>query len=170
MLAGGRGAHRRGAFLQPGLPARYTKPVCRLLPRRAAPAFDRLMLELDEPAMKSLLVELDESEQAKAAALGDPPALLEELINKPLSKGGGKAASRPNSGAARRTAGPQPRKSPAASDMSARNEAGRVFPSPRTGKDAKDRAIHRATPRIASRMTDRTVKDTQCAAARRKKE
>ena len=39
------------------------------------------MLEFDDPAIKNLLVELDESEQSKGSRLGDPPALLEELID-----------------------------------------------------------------------------------------
>ncbi len=44
------------------------------------------MLEFDEPALKNLLVELDESEQSKGRRLGDPPALLEELIHNLLQE------------------------------------------------------------------------------------
>ena len=44
------------------------------------PDFDRLMLEFDDPVIKNLLVELDEQEQAKGSRLGEPPALLDELI------------------------------------------------------------------------------------------
>ncbi len=54
----------------------------RLLAEGVAPEFDRLMLEFDDPAIKNLLVELDENEQSKGSRLGDPPALLEELIDK----------------------------------------------------------------------------------------
>ena len=57
------------------------------------------MLEFDEPALKSLLVELDESEQSKGRRLGDPPALLEELIHN-LLRGDAKAASRTDRGVA----------------------------------------------------------------------
>ncbi len=72
----------------------FLSPACRriyetclqLLQAGVQPEFDRLMLELDEPALKNLLIELDQSEQAKHRRLGDPPALLEELINKLFEK------------------------------------------------------------------------------------
>jgi hypothetical protein len=47
---------------------------------QSGPSFDRLMLEFDNPAIKSLLVELVESERTKGSRQGDPPALVEELI------------------------------------------------------------------------------------------
>ena len=67
-------------FLSPAC-RRIYETCLRLLEAGVPPEFDRLMLELDEPALKNLLIELDESEQSKHKRLGDPPALLEELIN-----------------------------------------------------------------------------------------
>ena len=72
----------------------FLSPACRkiyetsqrLLAAGIVPDFPRLMLELDDPAIKNLLVELDESEQAKAGRFGEPPALLEELIQTLLQK------------------------------------------------------------------------------------
>jgi DNA primase len=61
--------------------ARQIYETCvRLIDAQTAPTFDRLMLEFDAPDVKSLLVELDEVGRAKGDRLGDPQALLEDLI------------------------------------------------------------------------------------------
>ncbi|NQT14614.1 MAG: toprim domain-containing protein, partial [Planctomycetes bacterium] len=57
---------------------RIYQACCRMSDAGIAPAFEQLMLEFDDPAIKSLLVELDE--QGCAKEVGDPLALLENLI------------------------------------------------------------------------------------------
>ena len=100
------------------------------------------MLEFDEPAMKNLLVELDESEQSKGGRLADADvALLEELIKNLYQKGGPRAAPRTDRGAARRTVWTPAKRPTCWRRSSGKSETGRVFPNPRMGKDAHDRAI-----------------------------
>jgi DNA primase len=66
-------------FLSP-LGRRIYETSCRLMQSGIVPDFDRLMLEFDDPIIKNLLVELDEQERSKESRMGEPTALLEELI------------------------------------------------------------------------------------------